>query len=56
VYGFSNTNFIAKELLLLGSILSVIVFAFYLGFIPSAGFNKRATFIYAGAAIVAFSI
>jgi len=55
-YGYLTQISVAKELLMLGSILSVLSFAFYLGFRASAGYNKRATFIYAGAAIIGFSI
>ena len=54
--GFLMQISVGKELLMLGSIFSVIGFAFYIGFKPSTNYNKRATFIFAGASIVGFSI
>jgi ABC-type antimicrobial peptide transport system permease subunit len=47
---------VEKEALILGSILLVIGFAFYIGFKPSESYSKRATFIFVGASIVGFSI
>jgi hypothetical protein len=55
-YGYSTQISAEKELLILGSILSVIGFAFYVGFKPSENYEKRATFIFIGASIVGFSI
>lgn len=47
---------LAKEAMILGTILSLIIFAFYLGFKPSPNYDKRATFIFVGASILGFSI
>ena len=55
-YGYFMQISVGKELLILGSIFSVIGFAFYIGFKPSASYNKRPTFIFVGASIVGFSI
>ena len=56
VYGYLMEISVEKEALILGSIFSVIGFAFYLGFKPFPSYNKRATFIFVGASIVGFSI
>lgn len=45
-----------RELLLLGSVLSVIVLAFYIGYKPSVNYDKRATFFFVGASIIGFGI
>ena len=45
-----------KELLMLGSVLSVICLAFYIGYKPSVNYDKRATFFFVGASIIGFSI
>ena len=45
-----------KELLMLGSILSVIGLAFYIGYKPSVNYDKRATFFFVGASIIGFGI
>ncbi len=45
-----------KELLMLGMVLSIIAFAFYVSYKPSSNYNKRATFFFAGASIIGFSI
>jgi hypothetical protein len=45
-----------KELLILGSVLSVIGLAFYIGYKTSENYDKRATFLFAGASIIGFSI
>jgi hypothetical protein len=45
-----------KELLILGSVLSVIGLAFYIGYKPSINYDKRATFFFVGASIIGFSI
>ena len=55
-YGYVMQISVEKEALILGSIFSVIGFAFSIGFKPSANYNKRATFIFVGASIVGFSI
>ena len=55
-YGYLTQISVGKELLILGSIFSVMGFAFYIGFKASAGYNKRATFLFVGASIVGFSI
>jgi cation transport ATPase len=55
-YGYVMQISVGKELLILGSIFLMIGFAFYIGFKPSASYNKRATFIFIGASIVGFSI
>jgi hypothetical protein len=45
-----------KELLILGSVLSVIGLAFYIGYKPSVNYDKRATFFFVGASIIGFGI
>jgi hypothetical protein len=45
-----------KELLMLGSVLSVIGLAFYIGYKPSVNYDKRATFFFVGASIIGFGI
>ncbi len=55
-YGVLTQIPLEKELLMLGAILSVLGFAFYIGFRNVIGYNKRATFIFVGASIVGFSI
>jgi hypothetical protein len=45
-----------KEIMIVGSILAVIGFAFYVGYRSPASYDKRATFIFAGASIIGFSI
>jgi hypothetical protein len=47
---------LGEELLILGSILSILGLTFYVGFKSSEGYNKRATFFFVGASIVGFSI
>ncbi len=47
---------IEKELLILGSVLSLICFGFYVAYKPSVNYDKRATFFFAGASIIGFSI
>lgn len=54
--GYMTHVSLGAELLMLGTILSVISLAFYIGFKPSAGYNKRATFFFVGACIVGFCI
>ena len=54
--GFFIKISLGSELLILGSILSIIAFAFYLGFKSPEGYSKRATFIFVGASIIGFSI
>jgi hypothetical protein len=44
------------EALILGTIFSTIAFAFYIEFKPSIKYDKRATFMFAGASIVGFCI
>lgn len=55
-YGYSTQISVGKELLILGSILSVVGFEFYIGFKPSASYDKRATFLFVGASIIGFGI
>jgi len=55
-YGYFMQISVGKELLILGSVFSVMGFAFYIGFIPCASYNKRVTFFFVGASIVGFSI
>ena len=55
-YGYLMKISLEEESLILGSIISVIGFAFYLGFKPSVNYDKRATFIFVGASIIGFSI
>jgi hypothetical protein len=45
-----------KELLMLGSVLSVIGLAFYIGYKPSVNYDKRATFFFVGATVIGFGI
>jgi hypothetical protein len=47
---------LGKELLILGSILSILGLTFYIGFKSSEGYSKRATFFFVGASIIGFSI
>jgi hypothetical protein len=54
--GFMNQISLGGELLILGSILSVVAFAFYVGFLSPEGYSKRATFIFVGASILGFGI
>jgi len=56
VLGYSIQISVGKELLMLGSIFSLIGLAFYIGFKPSENYDKRATFFFVGASIVGFSI
>ena len=55
-YGVLTQIPLEKEVLMLACILSVLGFAFYIGFKTVAGYNKRATFIFVGASIFGFSI
>ncbi|HLN90189.1 MAG TPA: hypothetical protein VK253_08995 [Candidatus Binatia bacterium] len=55
-FGYMTHISLGAELLMLGTIFSVIGFAFYIGFKPSAGYNKRATFFFVGACIFGFCI
>jgi len=55
-YGYLMKISLEKEALILGSLLLLIGFAFYMGFKPSTSYNKRATFIFVGASIVGFCI
>jgi len=54
--GLSMQISLGEELLILGSILSILGLAFYIGFKSSESYNKRATFFFVGASIVGFSI
>jgi hypothetical protein len=45
-----------KELLMLGSVLSVIGLAFYIGYKPSVNYDKRATFFFVGASFIGFGL
>jgi hypothetical protein len=54
--GYLTEISLAKELLMLGTIFSVIGFAFYIGFKSSESYSKRATFFFVGASIIGFSI
>ena len=56
VFGYIMKISAEGEALILGTILSMIGFAFYLGFKPSIKYDKRATFMFAGASIVGFCI
>jgi len=56
VVGFLVQISLGKELLILGSILSILGLAFYVGFKSSEGYDKRATFFFVGASIVGFGI
>ena len=55
-YGDLMKISLEKETLILGSLLFLIGFAFYIGFKPYANYNKRATFIFVGASIIGFCI
>ena len=55
-FGYLNQVSGERETLLLGCDLSVIGFAFYISLIATANYDKRATFIFAGASIIGFSI
>lgn len=55
-YGYLMKISLEEESLMLGSIISVIGFALYLGFKPSARYDNRATFIFVGASIIGFGI
>jgi len=55
VYGFLMAISVEKEALILASILVVIGFAFYVLYKPIS-YNKKATFIFAGASIIGFCI
>ena len=54
--GFLMQISLGKELLILGSILSILGLTFYVGFKSSEGYSKRATFLFVGASIIGFSI
>ncbi len=54
-YGFLMEISVGKEALILASILTVIGFAFNIGFKPSS-YDKKATFIFVGASIIGFCI
>ncbi len=56
VFGYANKISVEGEALILATIFSIIAFAFYLGFKPSVKYDKRATFMFAGASIVGFCI
>jgi hypothetical protein len=56
VVGFLVQISLGKELLILGSIVSILGLAFYVGFKSSKGYDKRATFFFVGASIVGFGI
>jgi hypothetical protein len=56
VLGYLMQISLLTELLMLGTIFSVIGFAFYMGFKSSQSYNKRATFIFVGASIIGFGI
>jgi len=56
VLGFLTQMSLGKELMTLSSIFAVIGFAFYLGYKSSEGYEKRTTFIFAGASIIGFCI
>ena len=56
VVGILNQISLGKEVLILGSIVSVIGLAFYVGFKATEGYDKRATFFFVGASIVGFSM
>ncbi|MCL4430521.1 MAG: hypothetical protein M1167_07185 [Chloroflexi bacterium] len=55
-FGYLMQISLGKELLMLGTIFSLIGFAFYIGFKSPQSYSKRATFIFVGASIVGFSI
>jgi hypothetical protein len=54
--GFTMKIPLGRELLLLGTIFSVMGLAFYIGFKSTEGYDKRATFFFIGASIVGFCI
>lgn len=54
VVGVSMQVPLGNELLMLGSVGSVLAFAFYLGFKSSTSYNKRTTFFFVGASVVGF--
>ena len=54
--GFLMQISLEKELLILGSILSILGLTFYVGFKSSEGYSKRATFLFVGASLIGFSI
>ena len=55
-YGYSAKISVEKELLILGSVFSLIGLAFYIGFKPSENYSKRIIFFLAGASIIGFII
>ena len=56
VFGYAMKISAVGEALILGTIFSIIAFAFYIEFKPSIKYDKRVTFIFAGASIVGFCI
>jgi hypothetical protein len=56
VFGYTMKISAEGEALILGTIFSIIAFAFYIGFKPSIKYDKRATFMFVGASIVGFCI
>jgi len=56
VFGYIMKVSAEGEVLILGTIFSIIAFAVYIGFKPSIKYDKRATFMFAGASIVGFCI
>ncbi len=56
VLGLLMQMALGKVVMMLSSILAVTGFAFYLGYKSSEGYEKRTTFIFAGASIVGFCI
>jgi lysylphosphatidylglycerol synthetase-like protein (DUF2156 family) len=54
-YGYITEISLAKEALIVSSILVMIGFAFYLGFKPLS-YNKRVTAIFVGASVIGFCI
>jgi hypothetical protein len=56
VFGYAMKISAEGEALILGTIFSIIAFAFYIGFKPSIKYDKRATFMFVGASIVGFCI
>ncbi len=54
--GFVMQISLGRELLLLGTIFSIMGLAFYIGFKSTEGYDKRATFFFVGASIVGFCI
>ncbi len=55
-FGYLTQLSLGKELLLLGTIFSVMGLAFYIGFKSTEGYSKRATFFFVGASIIGFCI